>query len=94
MLQTLLPSLSIVISIAFCVYLLIRKRGGIAVFALLGGLVSCVSLEIFDLLALKFPEELLVWKKGALISESLLPSFWLLFALTFENNHQKFSPQF
>jgi putative PEP-CTERM system histidine kinase len=87
MLQTLLPSLSIVISIAFCVYLLIRKRGGIAVFALLGGLVSCVSLEIFDLLALKFPEELLVWKKGALISESLLPSFWLLFALTFSREN-------
>jgi putative PEP-CTERM system histidine kinase len=83
MLQLILSSLAIVLAIGYCLFLLVRIRRRLSVFALVGGLLACVVLEFCDFQALIRPDELAIWKQAALAAEGVLPFFWLLFALTF-----------
>jgi putative PEP-CTERM system histidine kinase len=45
------------------------------------------ALELFDLLCLLHPAQLLFWKKFALVTEALLPPAWLWFSLTYSRQN-------
>ncbi len=83
MLELYLPLLAILLTLTLAIYLLFRQRTGLAVYALVAGLVCCAGSELFDLLAIANPVDLVLLKKGALIAESWQPFFFLLFALSF-----------
>lgn len=83
MLQTTLSITAGVLATGYAGYLWLRRPRGVAVLALTAGLLACVALELFDLLALVRPEELEIWKQRAFMAEACLPACWLLFALTY-----------
>jgi putative PEP-CTERM system histidine kinase len=78
-----LPLLAILLSLTLAIYLVVRQRSGLAVYALAGALISCACGELFDLLAVANPDGLATLKRGAMIAESWQPFCFLLFALTF-----------
>ncbi len=80
--QMLLSSLSIFLLVAYCTHQLWTRRDRNSM-VLVGVFLVCASVETFDLLAILFPSALPVWKRGALISESLLPFAFYLFSLIF-----------
>ena len=94
MLQLILSCLAIALAVGYGIFLLVRFSRRLSVVALLGGLLACVALEICDLQVLRHPESLADWKRAALVAESFLPFFWLLFALTFsrERSWRDISP--
>src|ERR1035437_5853076 len=57
-----------------------RSRSGIYLCA---ALVVTALLELFDLLALAAATDAFFWKRGAVITESLLPAVWILSSQTF-----------
>lgn len=83
MLQTTLSITASALAAGYAGYLLLRKPRGVAVAALTAGLLACVALELFDLLAVVRPEELELWKQRSVMAEACLPACWLLFALTY-----------
>lgn len=83
MLQTTLSITASVLATGYAGYLWLRKPRSGAVIALTAGLLACVALELFDLLALARPHELELWKQRAVMAEACLPACWLLFALTY-----------
>ncbi len=78
-----LPLLTILLTLTLALYLLLRQRGGLAVYALVAALFCCAGSELFDLLAIANPSDLALLKKGSLIAESGQPFCFLLFVLTF-----------
>lgn len=66
----------------FAVFLLAKYRH--MLYSVLLGLVllACAALEMFDLLALSHPADLLVWKRAALVSEAALVPLLLLLVLS------------
>jgi putative PEP-CTERM system histidine kinase len=82
--QPILSIIAILLGTGFVLFTLIKGRGqGIRGWSLALAMAVAVAIEVCDLMAMLRVEDLLFWKKGTLIAESLLPSFWLLFALTF-----------
>ena len=61
-----------------------RSLTGLFLFA---ALTVTALLELFDILSLIATTDSFLWKKCALIAESLLPPFWLLCSLTFASQH-------
>ena len=57
-----------------------RSRSGMSLCA---ALVVTALLELFDLKALSAASDAFLWKRCAIIAESLLPSLWILSSLTF-----------
>ncbi len=94
MLQLVLSILAISLAVGYGIFLLVRLPRRFSAFALLGGLLACVVLEGCDLQGLRHPESLAAWKRAALVAESCLPFFWLLFSLTFsrEGDWRELSP--
>jgi len=83
MLELYLPLLAILLTLTLALYLLLRQRGGLAVYALVAALFCCAGSELCDLLAIANPSDLVLLKKGALFAESWQPLCFLLFVLTF-----------
>ncbi len=83
MFESVFQIIAVSLSAAYGTYLIARKRREPAAWAMAGGLLAGISVEIFDLRSFSHPEALLLMKKGALISESILPFFFLLFSLSF-----------
>ena len=83
MLEIYLPSLAILLTLTLALYLLLRRRNGLAVYSLVAALFCCAGSELFDLLAIDNPIDLMSLKKGSLIAESWQPFCFLLFALSF-----------
>lgn len=67
----------------FSIYLFVRKRHYHSTFFLIGVVLFCVGVEIFDLLSLQQPEQLYFWKKYVLICEAFLPICFLSYAVFF-----------
>ncbi len=83
MLQTYL-SISVIASILFfCVYLFAKKRHYHSSFFLIAGLLCFLGIELFDFLALQYPEKFFLWKKCVLVCESFLPFAFLSYSLFF-----------
>ncbi|MEZ4600303.1 MAG: PEP-CTERM system histidine kinase PrsK [Syntrophotaleaceae bacterium] len=78
-----LPLIAILLSLSLVIYLLLRQRSGLAILALAGALLACACSELFDLLAVTHPEDLIIFKRGAIVAESWQPIGFLLFALSF-----------
>ncbi len=83
MLELYLPLVTILLTLTLALYLVLRQRGSAAVYALVVALFCCAGSELFDLLAIANPGEMMVLKKGALVAESWQPFWFLLFVLTF-----------
>lgn len=81
--QIIFSILAILLTVGYGAYLLAHRPRRLSSFVLAGGLLACVVLEFCDLRVLLDPEGLQFWKRGALLAESVLPGFWLLFALVF-----------
>ncbi len=92
MVQIFLSIMAVLLALGFAAYLLVRQRNH-ASMGLVGALLVCSMVEIFDLMPLTHPEKLLWWKNVVLFFESLLPCFWLFYSLTFcrEREPGKFS---
>lgn len=75
--------LSIFTTSLILLYVLVRHRSGLSNLALIGGLCGGLGLEVFDQLALAYPESFGLWKGYGLVCEAVLPGFWLLYAVTF-----------
>lgn len=78
-----IPLVAILLSLTLAIYLLVRQRTDLAAYALAGALIACGCSELFDLLAVTNPADLMTVKKGALIAEASQPFCFLLFSLTF-----------
>lgn len=78
-----LPLLAILLSLTLAIYLVVRQRHGLAAYALAGALLSCACSELFDLLTVANPDDLVLLKRGAMIAESWQPFCFLLFTLSF-----------
>jgi hypothetical protein len=83
MLELYLPLLAILLTLTLALYLLLRQRGGMAVYALVAALFCCAGSELCDLLAIANPGDLMLLKKGALFAESWQPFCFLLYVLIF-----------
>ena len=81
--QTTISITAISISLVYILYLLFRKGRSAIPFPLALVIISSTLLEVFDLSAFLYPGNLFFWKKITLITESLLPSIWLWFTLTY-----------
>lgn len=68
--------------LALAGFFLYRERSRSGAY-LCTALVVTALLELFDLKALSASTDAFLWKKCAVISESLLPGFWILSSLTF-----------
>jgi hypothetical protein len=73
---------AIIVLLAMAGYALHRERSRAGVF-LCAALAVTALLELFDLRALTAAEGAISWKRYALITESLLPPFWILCSLTY-----------
>jgi hypothetical protein len=83
MLQSVTSSLAISLAVAYAAFVLLRNPRSLNAYAAAAGLLCFSLIEIFDLLALRNPDDYLAWKKLTLICEALLPLFWLGFCSTF-----------
>ncbi|MDD2900209.1 MAG: PEP-CTERM system histidine kinase PrsK [Desulfuromonadaceae bacterium] len=63
-------------------YALYKERSRTSMF-LFAVLTTTAMLELFDMLSIVSPVDAFFWKKCALITESLLPPFWILCSVTF-----------
>ncbi|GAB6059657.1 XrtA/PEP-CTERM system histidine kinase PrsK [Desulfonatronum parangueonense] len=83
MLQTILSISAIMAAIGLPLYLLARRRLSPDLILLFIALTCTACLELFDLLALRNPEEMPFWRRPAMFAEALLPMSWLGFSLIF-----------
>lgn len=74
--------LSLAIAAGFFVVAL-RHRPTASTLTLLAALGVALAVEVLDLLALRLPDQLEVFKRWGLLAESLLPVTWLLYSLKF-----------
>jgi len=84
--QMIFSILAILLAVSYGAYLFAHRPRRLSSFVLAAGLLACVVLEFCDLRALLDPTGLAFWKRGALLAESCLPGFWLLFALVFSRS--------
>ncbi|SDB57984.1 hypothetical protein SAMN05660653_02920 [Desulfonatronum thiosulfatophilum] len=83
MLQTILSISAILAAVGLPLYLLARCKLSPDVVLLFIALTCTACLELFDLLALRNPEEMPYWRRPAMFAEALLPISWLGFSLVF-----------
>jgi putative PEP-CTERM system histidine kinase len=83
MLEFYLSLLAILLSLPLAIYLIVRHRTRLAAYALAGALLSCACSELFDLLVVTNPDDLMTLKRGAMIAESWQPFCFLLFTLSY-----------
>jgi putative PEP-CTERM system histidine kinase len=87
MTQTILSSITIFLATAFSLSLLRRKDISFASIVLFFAMTAIVVLELFDLLAVLYPEDLIFWKKFSISAEGCIAPSWLLFSLTYAREH-------
>lgn len=80
MLQIILSSIAVTCTCACIAALFLKRDERLPFIALTAALTASSALELFDLLAILKPEDLLFWKKFALGAEGILIFFWLLFS--------------
>jgi len=80
MLQIILTSIAVTCTCACIVALYLKRDERLPFIALTAALTASAALELFDLLAILNPEDLLFWKKFSLEAEGLLIFCWLLFS--------------
>lgn len=80
MLQTILTSIAITCTCACIVALYLKRGERLPCIALTAALTASAALELFDLLAILKPADLLFWKKFSLGAEGIMIFFWLLFS--------------
>lgn len=83
MIQTILSWSATVFVVAVSVFVLSRRERSFATIVLGALLILCALLEAMDTLAITYPADLLVWKRAALLCESVLAPVFLLFSVTF-----------
>lgn len=88
MIQNILSISAITLTSLYAASLLLRKNKTLTLFA---ALLFTISLELFDLLSIFYPDRLFVYKRLAIISEAFLPISWLLFSLTFSRRVEPYS---
>jgi len=71
-----------------CLVMLLKVRRGLGYLFLTIALVVWVGIEVQDLLLMIHPEQLMFWKKGVILCESMLPVLWLLVAFTHFRTHR------
>jgi putative PEP-CTERM system histidine kinase len=74
--------------------MLMKDKRGIPNISFVCGMLAIIAVEAGDLLTIVNPHYILLCKKVTLIGESLLPSFWLLFSLTYIRGAYKEIPFF
>lgn len=80
MLQTILTTIAITCSCACIVALYLKRDERLTLIALTAALAASAALELFDLIAILKPADLLFWKKFSLGAEGILLFFWFLFS--------------
>jgi hypothetical protein len=86
--QTTFSIVAILFSVIYPLYFLIRKGRKALPLPLSAVVLSAAALELFDLLAFLFPENLLFWKKFSLMVESTFPPVWFWFTLTYARQNE------
>ena len=81
--QTIISITAISLCIIYLLFLHVRKGRKAIPLSLSAAVLSAAALELFDLLALINPSDILYWKRFALAVEALLPPIWLWFTLTY-----------
>jgi putative PEP-CTERM system histidine kinase len=81
--QTNISITAISLCVCYLLYIYVRKGTKAIPLPLSAVILSAAALELFDLLALINPTDLLSWKKYSLAVETLLPPIWLWFTLTY-----------
>lgn len=81
MFQTILSIIALLVSTAYSFYLFYKRERYIYSFVMFMAIMSVCALELFDLLAILEPENVLFWKKFSLFAEACLPISWFLFSL-------------
>src|SRR5512137_2311770 len=81
--QTNISITAIALCACYLLFLYIRKGRMAVPLPLSAAILTAAALELFDLLALINPADLMYWKKYSLAVESLLPPIWLWFTLTY-----------
>ncbi|NVN97963.1 MAG: PEP-CTERM system histidine kinase PrsK [Geobacteraceae bacterium] len=84
--QIILSFLAAASAVLYPAYTLLIRRRSLANAILLAAFSVVAFLEIFDLLSMLKPEQLLFWKRYSLVAEGALPFVWLLFSLVFARN--------
>jgi putative PEP-CTERM system histidine kinase len=74
---------AISLCVCYLLYIHVRKGRKAIPLPLSAAILSAAALELFDLLALSNPANLLNWKKYSLAVEALFPPIWLWFTLTY-----------
>ncbi len=77
-----ISSLAILLAVAYSLYLVAGKDRTFSSSVLAVVLSVTGALDLFDMLALIRPDELMLWKKFAILAEGLLPLSWIIFSLT------------
>ncbi|MCF6178242.1 MAG: PEP-CTERM system histidine kinase PrsK [Geopsychrobacter sp.] len=83
MLELSLIIIASVFVLGYCGYLLSRRPLELSSALLAAGLLANLLIGIFDLLAVRQPQSLFLWRNAGLACEGLLPLIWFLFSLTF-----------
>jgi len=86
--QTVLSITAIFLGIAYLLYFHCCKEKGVNLYSLPAAVLAATTMEIFDLLAILHPEDLLIWKKFTLTIESFIPPLWLWFSLTYARQNE------
>jgi hypothetical protein len=86
--QTTISIASILLSVIYPLYFLVRKNRKAIPIPLTAVVLSAAALELFDLLAFLYPDDLYFWKKFSLAIESSLPPIWLWFTLSYARQNE------
>lgn len=84
-----IQALAIALALLYPLYRLVGRDRGRSRIALFVALWTVAALNVFDLLALEFPQEFLEYKRYAHVAEGLLCPAWILFSLSY---YRRFSP--
>ena len=81
--------LSIAASFTVALFMFAKNKKGLSNIAFALGMLSIGAIEFGDLMTLREPYNMELYKKVSLIGESLLPGLWLLFSFSFSRKGYK-----
>src|ERR1039457_4509551 len=83
MIQTIISAAAIFIAITYPAFFLYKRKKWQEVIVLFTALFLTAFIELFDMLAIIQFQQMLFWKKLAVVAEGCLPFTWLLFSVTY-----------
>jgi len=88
MVQIIISITAIMVSAAYPLYFIVRKKRSAPPFALCAAILLASVLELLDVLTFLYPENFFPWKHAVLFAEALLPPAWLWFSLTYARQNE------